>query len=152
MSKLTTQNINRFLAFKLPSAYFSGIRVTQISDKKANVSVKHRWINQNPFKSLFWAIQGMAAELATGILLIKKIQDSDQKVSMLIVTQTGSFSKKATGRITFHCDEGNLIDPILKLAIESGEGQIIVLKAIGVDEENDIVSSFEFTWSIKLKT
>lgn len=151
MPKFTTKNINRFLAFKLPSAYFSGIRVTEISDTKACAKVRHRWINQNPFKSLFWAVQAMAAELVTGILLMKKIKDSNQRISMLVINQNGSFSKKATGRITFQCDEGNLIDQVLKQAIETGEGHTIVLKASGVDEENDIVSSFEFTWSIKSK-
>jgi hypothetical protein len=37
-------------------------------------------------------------------------------------------------------------------AIETGEGQSIVLKAEGFNEENDMVSNFEFTWSIKLKS
>lgn len=151
MPKFTTRNINRFLAFKLPSAYFSGIRVTQILDHKASASVKHRWINQNPFRSLYWATQAMAAELVTGILMMKKIKESNQKISMLVVQQHGSFSKKARGRITFHCDEGKLIDEIIQLEIKTGLGQTLVLKASGFDEENELVSNFEFTWSIKLK-
>lgn len=151
MPKFTIRNLNRFLAFKLPSAYFSGIRVTQISDIKASASVKHRWINQNPFKSLYWATQAMAAELVTGILMMKKIQDLNQNISMLVVHQNGSFFKKARGRITFLCDEGRLIDDVLNLAVQSGEGQTLVLKASGFDEENELVSTFEFTWSLKLK-
>ena len=35
--------------------------------QKAIVTVRHKWFNQNPFKSMFWAVQGMAAELSTGI-------------------------------------------------------------------------------------
>jgi hypothetical protein len=34
------------------------------------VSVKHRWINQNPFNSMYFAVQAMAAELATGALVM----------------------------------------------------------------------------------
>jgi len=152
MAKFTIKNLNLFLAFKLPSAYFSGIRVTAISEQKAVARVKHRWINQNPFKSLYWATQGMAAELVTGLLLMKKVKESNCNISTLVVEQHGNFSKKATGKITFTCDEGALIDQALKDAISSGEGQIIVLKATGIDEENELVSNFEFTWSIKLKT
>jgi hypothetical protein len=151
MPKFTIRNLNRFLAFKLPSAYFSGVRVTQISDIKATASVKHRWINQNPFKSLYWATQGMAAELVTGILMMKKIQDLNQNISMLVIHQNGSFFKKARGRITFYCDDGKLIDEMLHVAVKSGEGQTLVLKASGFDEENELVCTFEFTWSIKLK-
>ena len=152
MAKFTIRNLNLFLAFKLPSAYFSGIRVVAISEQKAVARVKHRWINQNPFKSLYWATQGMAAELVTGLLLMKKVKESNRNISMLVVEQHGAFSKKAIGRITFSCDEGVLIDQVLKAAISSGEGQVIVLKAAGIDEENELVSNFEFTWSIKLKT
>ena len=73
MPEFTVRNLNRFLAIKLPSAFISGIRVSAISGKEAHANVTHKWINQNPFKSLYWATQGMAAELVTGILLMKKI-------------------------------------------------------------------------------
>lgn len=139
------------MVIKLPSAYISGIRVTHISDKEAVAKVKHRWINQNPFRSLYWATQGMAAELVTGILMMKKINDSGRKISMLVVHQEGSFHKKATGKIVFKCDQGLEVDQALSRAIETGEGQNLILKASGINEENIMVSDFSFTWSIKLK-
>ncbi len=151
MAKFTVRNLNRFLALKLPSAYLSGIRLTQISDSQASASVKHRWINQNPFRSLYWATQGMAAELVTGILVMKKIKDSGHKISMLVVKQEGEFFKKATGRIVFSCDQGETIDQTIKDAIDTGEGQLMVLKSAGYDQENEMVSHFNFTWSIKSK-
>jgi len=151
MAKFSKSNLNLFLALKLPSAFFSGIRVVSISDHKATARVKHRWINQNPFKSLYWATQGMAAELVTGLLMMKKIKDSNLKISMLVVHQSGNFTKKATGKITFSCNEGAQIDEAILLAVQSGEGQTLILTAAGTDEENELVSNFEFTWSIKLK-
>ena len=152
MTKFSVKNLNRFLALKLPSAYISGIRVVELSDKKAVATVKHRWINQNPFRSLYWATQGMAAELVTGILMMKKIKDSGQKISMLVVKQEGTFHKKATGRINFSCEQGLAIDKVIDKAIKSKEGQSLAIRATGFDQENDMVSDFEFTWSIKLKT
>ena len=152
MSKINAKNLNRYLLFKLPSAYISGVRVRSITDEKATASVKHRWINQNPFKSLYWATQGMAAELVTGILMIKKINESGSKISMLVVKQEGSFHKKATGNIIFSCDEGAAIDKVIDAAIKTKEGQSLVLKASGFDQDNEMVSSFEFTWSIKSKS
>ena len=152
MSQFTVKNLNRFLALKLPSAFISGVRVSAISDTEAHAKVTHRWINQNPFKSLYWATQGMAAELVTGILMMKKIKESERKISMLVVKQEGSFHKKATGKIIFSCLQGKEIDKVMAKAIETGEGQSIVLMAEGFNEENDMVSNFEFTWSIKLKS
>ena len=152
MTKFSVSNLNRFLALKLPSAYFSGIRVTSISNTEAMASVRHKWINQNPFKSLYWATQGMAAELVTGLLVMKKIKESKKKISMLVVHQEGDFFKKATGQITFSCDQGNRIDEAIQRTLETGEGQTFLLQAEGFNEEYEKVSAFEFTWSIKVKS
>ena len=99
--KLTPSKINTFNLFKLPSVVFMGIRVKTITIQSCTVSVRHRWINQNPFKSLFWAVQGMAAELSTGALVMGKIKESGKNISMLVLNNKANFTKKATGRITF---------------------------------------------------
>lgn len=151
MAKFTVGNLNKFLLLKLPSAYFSGVRVQSFSDNEAVATVKHRWINQNPFKSLYWATQGMASELATGILVMKKIRESGKKISMLVREQKGEFTKKATGRINFSCNDGHLIDAAIQKSIETGEGQTVTLTAEGFNEEGNSVSKFEYTWGIKVK-
>ena len=150
--KLTPSKINAFNIFKLPSVYLLGIRVKSIDNKSCKVSVKHRWINQNPFKSLFWAVQGMAAELTTGAIVMAKIQESGKRVSMLVTTNNATFTKKATGRITFVCNDGELIDNALKNAIETGEGQTIWMKSVGTNTDGVEVSTFNFEWSIKIKS
>jgi len=149
---INPNKLNTFLMFKLPSAYITGVRTKYLNDDKCIVSVKHRWINQNPFKSLFWAVQGMAAELTTGALIIKKINETDKDLAMLLVKNNASYSKKATGRINFECNEGKLIDGVIEKAIESGEGQTVTLNVIGRNSDNIEVSRFSFTWSMKVRT
>ena len=83
--KYTPKRINRFLLYKLPAAWLTGVRVTSINDDKCEVKVRFRWINQNPYRSMFWAVQGMAAELTTGMLLTKCIEESKTNISMLLV-------------------------------------------------------------------
>ena len=151
MPKYTVKNLNKFLLFKLPSAYFSGVRVHSINDDQAVATVKHKWINQNPFKSLYWATQGMASELATGILVMKQIAESGKNISMLVTNQQGTFTKKATGRINFTCKNGNLVKEAIDKAVATGEGQTILMSAEGIDEHGDSVSNFEYQWSIKVK-
>ncbi len=149
--KITPSKLNTFLMFKLPSAYFCGIRTKYLDNHKCVVKVKHRWINQNPFKSMFWAVQGMAAELTTGAMLTAKIMESGKNISMLVANNNASFTKKATGIITFVCEEGDLIDVAIAKAIETGEGQTIWMNSIGTNEEGIQVSSFNFEWTIKVK-
>jgi hypothetical protein len=149
--KISPSKLNTFMLFKLPSVYFTGVRAKYIDNEKCIVAVKHRWINQNPFKSLFWAVQGMAAELTTGALVMNKIKESGKKISMLVANNNATFTKKATGRITFTCTQGLLIDEIIKQAIETGEGQKVVLNSKGINSEGIEVSNFNFEWTLKVK-
>ncbi len=150
--KFTPGKINSFTLFKLPSAYFCGVRVTSISEESAIVTVKHKWINQNPFRSMFWAVQGMAAELSTGILMMKVIAESQERVSMLVTHMHATFTKKATGKIKFMCNDGLLVKETIAKAIASKEGHTVTLTAEGINEEGIAVSKFEFEWSVKLKS
>ena len=149
--KFTPNSFNKFLLFKLPSAYFTGVRLDSLSDTKAIVRVKHRWISQNPFNSLYYGVQAMAAELATGVLVIKKIGESQRKISMLVTHQTASFTKKGRGMVRFTCDEGAKIQQAIDATIKTGEGQTIKLKSQGLNEQGEQVSIFEFEWSLKVK-
>ena len=149
---MTPSKINTFNIFKLPSAFLCGVRVKYLGDKQCRVAVKHRWINQNPFKSMYWVVQGMAAELSTGALVMAKIQKTNLRISMLVASNNSSFIKKATGRITFICNDGLLVDDAIKKAIETREGQTFWMKSIGLNEEGVEVSTFNFEWSIKVKS
>ncbi|WP_104734197.1 DUF4442 domain-containing protein [Hanstruepera ponticola] len=149
--KLTPRKINLFNLFKLPAAYFTGVRVTEIDDVSCTVSVKHRWINQNPFNSMFWAVQGIAAELTTGALVLGKIKTSGKNISMLVLNNNATFTKKATGRINFICKDGYKIDEAINKTIETGEGQTIWMQSVGINSEGIEVSTFNFEWTLKLK-
>ena len=146
-----TAKYNLFTFFKLPSAWWCGIRLKTLADNEATVSVRHRWFNQNPFKSMFWAVQGMAAEFTTGVLVSNKIKKSGRNFSMLVASNNATFLKKARGKITFSCQDGNRIDETLKIAIATGEGQTIWMKSVGLNEEGVTVSEFNFEWTLKLK-
>lgn len=148
--KFTPRKINWFVLAKIPSAYLSGVRVNRIQENKVDVSVKFRWINQNPFKSMYWATQGMASELATGVLMMQKLSVSKERIGMLVTGQKGVFVKKAVGRIFFSCENEGQIENTIAKAIATGEGQKITLESSGVDEAGEIVSTFEYEWSIKL--
>lgn len=148
---VSTGSVNTFMFFKLPSAWWCGVRLKYMDDTKAIASVRHRWVNQNPFKSMFWAVQGMAAELATGAMVTSQIRATGKRISMLVQNNTANFSKKATGRITFTCEDGHLIKDALEKTIATGEGQTIWMKSVGVNQDGVVVSTFNFEWTVRLK-
>ena len=146
------RKLNLFLILNLPSAFLCGVRVKRVDSEKCHVGVRHRWINKNPFKSMFWAVQGMAAELSTGALIILKIKALNQNISMLVLRNEAQFTKKAKGFITFKCIQGHEIDNALQKAIDTGLGQTVLLESEGRDAGGDLVSKFSFQWTLKIKS
>ena len=149
---LSAKKLNSVLMLKLPSAWLCGVRVKEINEAGCTTGVKHRWINQNPFNSLYFAVQAMAAELSTGALVTMGIQKSGKKISMLVAQNTSRFTKKATGRIRFVCEDGNKVASAIDEAVKTGEGQTFWMKSRGINEEGVEVSVFDFEWTIKLKS
>jgi hypothetical protein len=149
---LTPFKINLFLLFKLPSAWLCGVRLNFIDDNNATVFVKHRWINQNPFNSLYFAVQNMAAELSTGVLVMRAIKSHNLPVSMLVIETRSQFFKKATGSIKFECTKGENISRTVNESIQSNSSKTICVPVKAYNSEGEIVSEFSFTWSIKPKT
>ena len=142
---------NLYTFFNLPSAWWSGVRVTSFDDNVAEVSVRHSWVNQNPFGSIFWAIQGMAAELSTAIFVMREIKKTGYPVSMLVINNKATFKKKAKGLIKFQCNQGLEVTKVVQNAIDNNEAKKITLKSVGKDTSGDEVSAFEFEWTIKRK-
>tara|TARA_B100000401_G_scaffold218069_1_gene147256 strand:- start:1036 stop:1479 length:444 start_codon:yes stop_codon:yes gene_type:complete len=142
---------NFFLFKYLPSAWLCGVRVRDLNDKKCIISVRHNWFNSNPFKSLYWAVQGMASELATGLAIIDYANKNKLKMSMLVISNESKFLKKAKGLIRFECNQVNSIKKTLSTLSKNKNTDKIKLTSIGYDESGDVVSEFIYEWSFKLR-
>ena len=150
--EFTPIKLNAFTFFKLPSAFWSGVRVKSISPEICQTTVKYGWFNQNPFKSMYFAVQAMAAEFTTGALVMYRIKESGKDISMLVAQNKAVFTKKATGRIIFTCNQGNLIAEVIQKAIDTNEGQTVWLTSIGVNEKGEQVSEMQFEWTLNARS
>jgi Domain of unknown function (DUF4442) len=140
-----------FLLSKLPSAFFSGVRVRAADEDKCVVTVPYKWFSQNPFKSTYFACLAMAGEMSTGVLAMAHIYKRNPPVSMLVLKVEGSFIKKATGHTVFTCNDGALIKQMIEESITTGEGRTVTAKSTGANKEGETVAEFQVTWSFKAK-
>lgn len=140
-----------FLFTKLPSAFFSGVRVQSIDESKAVVTVPYKWFSQNPFKSTYFACLAMAAEMSTGLLGMMHTYKSSPKISMLVTGLEGKYFKKATGITSFTCEDGVAINNIIMDAVISGEGRAVKAKSVGRNEQGELIAEFFIEWSFKAK-
>jgi hypothetical protein len=140
-----------FLFQKLPAAFFAGLRIAHFDATTCTVKIKYSWFSKNPFKSIYFAVEAMAAEMCSGMLAFGQVYKRNPKISMLVVKMEVNFIKKATGTILFTCEDGALIQAAINESIETGEGKTIVCKSVGKNEKGEVVAEFNFTWSFKAK-
>ncbi len=141
-----------FLLSKLPSAFFSGVRVVHADEKKCTVKVPYKWFSQNPFKSTYFACLAMAAEMSTGILAMAQIYKRKPSVSMLVVKVESEYFKKAAGRTQFICEDGAKFTEAVEESIRTGEARTVQARSIGTNANGEQVAVFTITWSFKAKS
>ena len=140
-----------FMLLKLPAALFTGLSIKELEVGKSMITVPYKWFNKNPFKSMYFGTQSMAAEMSSGILAIGQIYKRNPVVSMLVVGMEAKFHKKATDRTDFTCNDGAAIANAVEQAVITGEGQTLVCYSVGKSQAGEMVSEFWFTWSFKSK-
>jgi hypothetical protein len=141
-----------FLLFKLPSAFFAGVRLRDINEKHSIVTVPYKWFSQNPFKSTYFACLAMAAEMSTGVIGLMQLHKRTPAVSMLVVNLEAAYFKKAVSRTYFVCEDGELIQAAVDGTIADGEARTVRAKSVGKNKEGEIVAEFYITWSFKAKS
>jgi hypothetical protein len=152
-SRLISNPISfRFFLFqKLPAAFFAGLRIQHFDANSCTVKIKYSWFSKNPFKSVYFAVEAMAAEMCSGMLAFGQVYQRNPKISMLVVKMEVNFIKKATGTILFTCEDGAAIQAAINESIASGEGRTLVCVSKGKNSANETVAEFFITWSFKAK-
>ena len=141
-----------YMLLHLPMAFIAGLKIVRIDEMGAEVSVPYKYLNKNPFRSMYFAVQAMAAELSSGILALAEVENSGVAVSMLVLEMKASYLKKARTKIKFVCNDAVNIKKTIEKSIETAEGQTVDVVSQGFDKEGDMVAEFIFTWTFKPKT
>ena len=138
-----------YVLFNLPMGWLAGMKIIDLTENHCITSVPFKWINKNPFKSIYFAVQSMAAELSTATACMVAIQGHQPSIALIIVDMKGQFYKKATGKVFFTClHQGQTYDTVAQ-ALASKKAQTLSLKTVGKMSDGTLVSEFVFTWSFK---
>ncbi len=150
LKQLNSWRVTAWLFWKLPMAFFLGVRIKSCTPYQSEVTLPFWWMSQNPFRSIYFAAQCSAAELSTGVLATIAIAEHGN-ISMLISKQEAEYTKKATSKTTFTCEDGQQILDTVQKAIETGEGQSIAITSTGRQSSGEVVSINTFTWSFRVR-
>ena len=138
-----------YFAKNLPMGLISGIKLTSLDETSAVAEVPFRWWNKNPFKSIYFAVLSMAAELSTAAPTLLALKATDVDFALIIVDLKAEFVKKSQSKIVFTClDYEKICQTITQLKL-SGDTATVLTKTIGRNVMDEEVATFYFTWSFK---
>jgi len=144
-----------YFLLNVPMGWFSGMKIREISEKKCITFLPfkwyYKWQNKNPYKSMYFAVQSMGAELSTASLATLAIKGYPYSIALIVTEMSSKYFKKATGDLTFKCDEGEKIFKAVNEAVKTKKGVEAKVKTIGKMKDGTVVSEFYFTWSFKIR-
>ena len=143
---------NLFLLIKLPLAWVAGCRLKRVDAHGCEVQLPFGWRSQNPFNSIYFAAQSMAAEMSTGVLALLAIENSGASVAMLVSNLEGGFTKKADKQVTFTCVDGQKMFEAVNETCRTGQAVTVQMETVGRMPDGTEVSRFVFTWSLKKRS
>ena len=141
-----------FLFTKLPLAFFARMKMKSLSAERCEVTLPYAWITTNPFRSIYFAAMNMAAEMSTGAITSMAIFGLNPSVSMLITGLESTFTKKASTKVTFTCEDGAKVFEAINECIATGEPRTVRMKSVGHLADGTEVAVFYFTWSLKQRS
>ncbi len=136
----------------LPMGTIAGLKIIELDERQCKVTVPYKYVNKNPFNTTYWAVLGMAAEMASGAMVQMYTHKLTPSVSMFVTGCEGKFLKRAVGITTFICTDGPLIADTIQKAIDTKEPQTIQSNVKGYDKDNVLLVDFNFEWSLKARS
>ncbi len=136
-----------FTAISMPAAWFAGLRIDSLDHESCVTSLPGGWRTQNPFKTMYWAVQGMGAELATGAFPFAISRSMPEKIRMFVVGTEAKFIKRAKGRITFVCKDIEAARKAIEESARTGKSVDREFIVIATDTSGEIVSEWVFKWN-----
>ena len=135
----------------MPLASFAGLKIQSVDAHHSVVTMPGGWRTQNPFKSTYWAAQGMAAEMATGVIPAAYVRAAPVPVRMILASTNARFVKMCKGKSTFKHEAGDAVLQAMRETFETGNSVTCELTSVGYDSQGDVVSEWSFTWSFRAR-
>jgi hypothetical protein len=142
-------NFRLYLWARLPLAACAGLSLRRLDDAGCTVALPGGWRTQNPFRSMYFAAQSMAAEMSTGAPAMMLAEGAMASVSILVREVRGVFTRRIQGEAEFTFEDLAGMREAVDRAVATGESESFVARSVGRNRDGGAASEFEITWSFK---
>src|SRR5512133_3911615 len=137
---------------KIPMIWLTAASVIEASDRRCVIRIPYRWRNRNHLGSIYFGVLCIGADIAGGLLAMRRIRAGGGGVSLIFKDVRAEFLKRAEGDVLFTCEDGEAISGLVARARESGEREnmtVVVVATVPSKLGDEPVARFELTLSLR---
>ncbi len=148
---LKKMKLNLFLLgkFKIPMLSYTGVKLIELNDNEAKVSIKLKRRTKNHLNSMYFGALAVGADVAGGIHAFYHAEKMNKKISFAFKGMNAQFLKRAETDCMFVSNDGKKVENAILLSIKTKERVNETTKVIAYNLNNEVVAEFEMIVSIK---
>jgi acyl-coenzyme A thioesterase PaaI-like protein len=128
--------------------------VEELDDRRVVARIPLCWRTKNHLGSMYFGVLATGADVAAGLIAFKLGRETRPRVDLVFKDFHADFVKRATGDVTFTCEDGEAMSAAVREAAETGERlnlPVRVVATIPGRDKPDVVARFTLTLSLKRK-
>lgn len=139
---------------KVPALFFVNPHIETLDEKQAVISIPLLRRNKNHMNSMYFGVLAAGADVAGGLLALKKIVDLGIPMAFIFKDFQAHFHKRPEATTFFTCNDGEKVEKLIKKAIATGrrvEETVEVIATCPEKFKDEPVATFTLTISLKKK-
>lgn len=139
---------------KVPALWYVRPRVIDLTDERVVVEIPFSRRTRNHVGSIYFGVLCVGADCAGGLIAMRRIRDTGNRVSLLFKDFHADFLKRAEGPVHFTCADGVQIGELVQKALETGQRQNMPVRVVATVPRigEDPVAQFLLTLSLKRRS
>ena len=137
---------------KVPTLFFLQPRIMELSAKNCVIKIPLTWRSKNHLNSMYFGALAAGADCAGGFMAMNLIMQQKLPMNMVFKDFKAEFLRRAEGDVYFVCEDGEGVQKLVDIAMETGERQNMTVTAtayVPQDRPQEPVARFELTLSVK---
>lgn len=139
------------VAIRMPLLALSRARLIELELNAATSVLPFALTNRNPFGSMYFAAQLMAAELACGGLVLLHDANHEHNFSPIVKHIDVEFMRAGFDDITYHCDQGVKAARLLERAMRTKDRVEETFNIEGSTPKDGVITRVSIVWSARFK-
>ncbi|MBC7384954.1 MAG: DUF4442 domain-containing protein [Cryobacterium sp.] len=150
-----TWKLRAFGFLKIPLIFFCSPKLIEMTDDAVEMVIPLNYRTKNHLGSMYFGALSIGADIAGGLIAMRLIQKSGNKVSLVFKDFRAEFLKRPEGDVHFRSTDGAKMKQLVDLALATGEREndtVEILATCPSKLGEEIVARLYLTISLKKKT